>query len=421
MSTYPNNQDIQQRDSLFTADYLRVLPIHFLVMGSFGIYFFLPRFIRLTGGEEFIIGLTMGAPAFTAFLLRIPVGNWIDRFGRRPLVIIGLAFFTAATFLPVLASGAGLLLLCARSLLGVAMVVYFTSLVTYVVEKAPSTRRAEAIAVYGAFGFIAQAISPYLCEWLLENLPVEPLSRFKVLFILAGCLSGLSLIVSLGMNEDHQRSIEQRTPDPWHTVIKKPALIFVMLPSLAFGAGYAAMFSFVTDFTQVHNLGAPSNFFVSYSVTIILLRIFTGRLIDKIDRRIGVIGALLAMGAGLGYASFCTGRLDLIGVGILTGAGHCYIFPTLSTLTFDSAEIRNRGTSMTLYMLGFDFSNMFLSPLLGKVAERWDYFVMYRIAAFIVLAGIVVYFTGLHHHSPAALRSSADDGDRFAKDAGAVS
>ncbi|MEA2062410.1 MAG: MFS transporter, partial [Gemmatimonadota bacterium] len=161
-------------EPLFTLEYLRVMLIHFLVMGSFGIYFFLPRFIRLTGGEEFIIGLTMGAAAVTSLLLRLPAGNWIDRFGRRRLVIGGLALFVIACTMPVLAAGAGAYLFIARGVLGIAVVIYFTAIVTYMAEKAPPARRAEAVAIYGASGFIAQAISPYACEWLLENLPIEP-------------------------------------------------------------------------------------------------------------------------------------------------------------------------------------------------------------------------------------------------------
>ena len=420
MSLYPKQTAPSHREPLFTAHYLRVLVIHFLIMGSFGIYFFLPRFIRLTGGEEFIIGLTMGAPAFTAILLRIPAGRWIDLYGRKRLVILGLGLFTLATALPVLASGAGVFLFLARGLLGVAMVVYFTSMVTYVVEKAPSHRRSESIAIYGAGGFVAQAISPYFCEWMLENLPVEPLNRYKILFGLAGFISALALAVSLNMREDRSRLEEHRIPDPWHKVLRKPAMIFLMLPSLAFGAGYTAMFSFVTDFTQVHAIAAPSNFFVSYSLTICILRLFTGRFLDIMDRRIGVIASLLMMGTGLVYASFCSTRLDLILVGILTGTGHCYIFPTLSTLTYDSAEPRNRGISMALYMLGFDLSNMLVSPLLGEIAERWDYFIMYRVAAVFLFVGFLAYAAGLHHHSPSALKPSADEPDRFAKNAGAV-
>ncbi len=409
-----------QREPLFTSEYLRVLAIHFLIMGSFGIYYFLPRFIRLTGGEEFIIGLIMGAPAVTAILLRLPTGNWIDRYGTRPLVILGLVLFTVATALPVLASGAGAYLLFARGLLGVAMVVYFTSLVTYVAERAPSRRRAEAIAIYGAGGFVAQAISPYICEWMLENLPIEPLNRYKVLFALAGVLSAAALAVSLRMSRDGLHPGKHRVSDPWHRVMRKPAMIFLMLPSLAFGAGYTAMFSFVADFTQIHEVGAASNFFVSYSVTIILLRLCTGRIIDIIDRRIGVIAALLMMGAGLFYASFCSTRLDLIAVGILTGTGHCYIFPTLSTLTYDSAAPRNRGISMALYMFGFDLSNMLVSPLFGQIAERWDYFIMYRVAALFLFAGVLAYAAGLRYHAPAAIKGLADEYDRFEKNEGAV-
>src|SRR3990172_5766773 len=106
----PDNQT-RIAEPLFTFAFIRILLIHFLAMGAVGIYFFLPRFIRLTGGEEFLIGLVMGAPAAMAIIFRLPTGNWIDRLGRKRMVVTGLFLFTIASALPVFAQGAGLYLL----------------------------------------------------------------------------------------------------------------------------------------------------------------------------------------------------------------------------------------------------------------------------------------------------------------------
>ncbi|MEA1996640.1 MAG: MFS transporter [Gemmatimonadota bacterium] len=412
-----------QDQALFTGEFIRVLFVHFLAMGSVGIYFFLPRFIRLTGGGEFLIGLIMGAPALTAVIFRLQTGSWVDRFGRKRLVILGLVFSSLASALPVFASGAGVYLLCARAIAGAAIVVYFTAVVTYVAEKAPDERRAEAIAIYGAGGFMALAISPYLCECLLEVLPLEPVNRFRFLFILAAVSCVLALVLSLRLSEDEPHEEQHLPPDPWHRVLRSPTMLYVVIPSLVFGAGHTSMFSFITDFTQVEGLGSPSSFFVSYSITVIALRVTTGRLLDRIDRRLAVTASLGAIAAGLFYASFSSGWADLVVVGILTGAGHGYIFPSLSTLTYESSQARNRGTSMALYMLGFDLSMMFVSPLLGSFAQMQDYFAMFRLTGVFLVVGLLLYLTGWRFHAPAAVLRSArgpDDAERFYKNAGAL-
>jgi MFS family permease len=397
----------QKQPSLLTGPFLRILMIHLTAMGCFGVYYFLPRFIRLTGGNEFMIGLVMGAPAAAALLFRLPTGGWVDRLGRRPMVITGLALFTVANFLPVFASGAGLFLILARAAAGASMIIYFTAIVTYVAEKAPEGRRSEAIALYGAAGFIAQALSPWMCEQLLEVLPFEMMTRFRILFALAGAFTLLALVFSLLMEHDDHHEEKHLAPDPWHQVMRSPTLLFILIPSVAFGIGYTSIFSFITDFTEIHSLGPTSYFFISYSVTVVVLRLSTGKLLDRLDRRMITVASLLVIVVGLLLASSPGGAASLVLVGILTGTGHSYIFPALSTLTFDSSPARNRGTSMALYMLGFDVSTMAMSPLFGMVAEHWDYFTMFRVAAWMLLAGTLIYLTGWRFHSAEAVRRAA--------------
>jgi len=416
----PENQT-KTNEKLYSFEFFRILLLHFLAMASYGVYFFLPRFIRLTGGEEFLIGLIMGAPAAASIVFRLPTGSWVDRLGRRRMVVTGLVFSTMACTLPIFASGAGLYLLFARAAAGIGMVVYFTAIVTYVAEKAPEGRRAEAIALYGAWGFIALAISPYLCELLLEVLPFEPVNRYRLLFAISAFFALLALLQSLTLSEDEHHPEKHLNPDPWHRVIRSPTMIYLVIPSIVFGTAHASIFSFVTDFTEVQKLGSPSSFFVSYSVTIIFLRLTTGRLLDRIDRRLAVTASLAIISIGLFYASISTGSTDLILVGILTGTGHGYIFPSLSTLTYDSSQARNRGTSMALYMLGFDLSTMGMSPVLGRIAQNWNYAAMYRIASLFLLLGMLVYISGWRYHTPRAIRRSArrvHPEDEFIKNTG---
>ncbi len=407
MTTAPKKQ---KQPSLLTGPFVRILLIHLTAMGCFGVYYFLPRFIRFTGGDEFMIGMVMGAPAAAALLFRLPTGGWVDRLGRRRMVITGLALFTVANFLPVFASGAGLYLILARGASGASMILYFTAIVTYVAEKAPEGRRSEAIALYGAAGFIAQAVSPWICEQLLEVLPFTMMTRFRIVFALAGVITLVALVISLLMEDDDHHDEIHLDPDPWHHVMRSPTLLYILIPSVAFGIGYTSIFSFITDFTEVHSLGPTSYFFISYSVTVVALRLTTGKLLDRIDRRVITVASLMIIAIGLLLASAPGGVASLVLVGVLTGTGHSFIFPALSTLTFDSSPARNRGTSMALYMLGSDVSMMAMSPLLGMVAERWDYFAMFQVAAWMLLAGTLIYLTGWRHHSAEAVRQAAANG-----------
>ncbi len=43
-----------------------------------------------------MLGLAMGAYGLTQAVLQIPFGRWSDRFGRKPLITIGLLFYASA-------------------------------------------------------------------------------------------------------------------------------------------------------------------------------------------------------------------------------------------------------------------------------------------------------------------------------------
>jgi MFS family permease len=68
-----------------------------------GMFAILPVFAiyaeHLRGGDNLtLVGIAIGAYGFTQALLQIPCGWWSDRYGRRPVIYIGLAALAAGSF-----------------------------------------------------------------------------------------------------------------------------------------------------------------------------------------------------------------------------------------------------------------------------------------------------------------------------------
>jgi len=51
--------------------------------------------LKLPDYSPMMLGLTMGAYGLTQALLQIQFGRWSDRYGRKPLITIGLLLFLA--------------------------------------------------------------------------------------------------------------------------------------------------------------------------------------------------------------------------------------------------------------------------------------------------------------------------------------
>jgi MFS family permease len=69
-----------------------------------GLFIILPIFAlyaeKLPGGEShFLIGVALGAYGLTQAILQIPAGWLSDRFGRKPVIVIGLLMFAAGSFI----------------------------------------------------------------------------------------------------------------------------------------------------------------------------------------------------------------------------------------------------------------------------------------------------------------------------------
>ena len=62
-----------------------------------------------------LLGLAMGAYGLTQAVLQIPFGRWSDRYGRKPLIALGLALFALGSLVGMFADSVVVLALAVRA------------------------------------------------------------------------------------------------------------------------------------------------------------------------------------------------------------------------------------------------------------------------------------------------------------------
>jgi len=164
---------------------------------------FFPLYAKGAGHNDAAIGLIMGAQLATTMLGK-PMGGWLsDRFGRKPIILLGLGLCTVMLPLVVLAEGffALLLLSCAFGL-GVAIVTPSTT--ALVADLAKAGRMGSAMGVFGTIWDSGEASGPILAGFLIASL-----SYFNSFLIISGLMAFAALIFALTIRDPLQPEVRQ--------------------------------------------------------------------------------------------------------------------------------------------------------------------------------------------------------------------
>lgn len=133
-----------------------------------GMFAILPVFAvyaeRLPGGRDLaLVGVAIGAYGLTQACLQIPFGWWCDRYGRKPVIHVGLALFAAGSFVAALGWHIWVVIV-GRLLQGAGAIA--AALVALAADLTSEENRAKAMAMIGASIGATFAASLVLSPWL---------------------------------------------------------------------------------------------------------------------------------------------------------------------------------------------------------------------------------------------------------------
>jgi MFS family permease len=287
-----------------------------------------------------LLGLAMGAYGLTQAVLQMPFGRWSDRYGRKPLITIGLLFYAAGSVIGMFAQSVALLAV-ARGVQGAGAVsASVTALVADLTRDEVRTRAMAVIGIsIGASFVIALIAAPAL------DAAIGVPGIFGIMLAMSG-LGLLLLHFAVPPEPAHRGGPEGRKLSGMLEIVARPELRPLYFGMFALHAIMTATFLSVPQVLQ-DDLGvAAADHWQVYLGVFVVSLAGTVPLVLRTERG-GPGGALLVLSVALASLSQA-----------LLGVGHAHLWVVLAALT--------------LFFSAFNYLEARLPALITRAAREAD-------------------------------------------------
>ncbi len=367
--------------------YLVIVANLFFFTGFQWTFATLPGYIQEIGGDAAQIGLAFGLFSLSAIAARPAVGWLVDRWGRKPVLLIGAGVFALSPALYALADSLWLFQVV-RVLHGIGIAAFTTAYTALIADLAPPARRGEAIGLSGAANNVGLLFAPVLGAYVVTA------QGYAFHFWVSAALTVPSLLLLLPVREpDREAPVSAAGPSLWAVARMRPVWVAAFgITGLA--VAYGAVLGFLAPFATEWGLTLAGGYFSAFAVAMMLAQASAGWLSDRIGRRaVALPGMILAVLAMVGLALVRT-NAALLAAGAGFGLSWGLIRAGLDTTVVDAVNPEARGAAVGFLYTCFDIGVGVGSFGLGIVARAQSYGAAFFAAALwaaVALAGYLIW------------------------------
>jgi predicted MFS family arabinose efflux permease len=334
----------------------------------------LPRYLAQIGLADWQIGLILGAFGVASLLWRTVAGVAVDRWGSKPVMLLGTGSLVVGAVCTVLTESPSLLF-GLRLLQAAGYVAFTTAGTALIIELTPEAERGRRLAIFGAAANVAITLAPAAATALLAVVPLE------VGFWLTGALAFLGGALAALISAPLRPS---RPPRSFLQGWRFPRILWLpMTMSGLFGAGFAAFFLFAPILSERRDV-PPGLLYTVYGIGIIASRIVGSRWLDRTGTGRTLLLSAIIVGSGLGLAAVAATPFWLGLASLVIAAGSGLFHPVL--IAHHARLVPGApGQATAGFYLGFDLGIGLGSWLLGLILDLAGLTWLYLVAALLVL------------------------------------
>ncbi len=371
-------------DSTQRRNFLFATISNFFFFCNFSSFFLLPLFIKELGGTEATIGYVMGTFGVTSFGAIPVVAFLIDRYGRRPFMMLGATLMWIASILFLLVHNIGMEIFLLRLLQGAGFATFFTSVSTFIADTLPKEIRSQGLGIFSAFTIASYAVGPSVGEFVVEKV------GFDYFFVYASCFSLMAFVLLAFTSKTPYIVSTDKFGVGFFRLVLSKRYRTILFVNLIIAGGLGVMLNFFADYLVMKGYRA-AYFFLTYTLTVVFVRLIGGRLPDVYGRKKVALPSLLILGVSLIMIPYISSPQMAVISSLLFSVGYGMLYPAMSSLVVDRAGEDERGKAMGAFNATFSMGINFLAFPFGYIAGLYGYEVMYLTSGFMVLASFVLF------------------------------
>jgi MFS family permease len=312
----------------------------------------LPRYVAgPLGAGNVAVGLVVGAFSVSAFFLRPWVGGLGDRWGRRPLMLVGASLFAASVLAYPLASSPTVLA-ALRLLTGAGEAFFFVGAVTAVFDLAPPERRGEAMSIASLALYVGIGLGPLAGELAIGRV------GFAAAWVLAATAAVTALVLVLRVPDTRPAEADGAAPGaaPRHRLVHPAGLLpgLLLLSSIL---GMAGFLTFVPLYAMDLGMDGSRVVLLVFAGIVVGIRSVGARIPDRLGSARATRMALALSAAGLALMGTWRSPAGLLAGAAVLAVGIALLTPAVMALAVEGAPPGERasviGTTSAFLDLAF--------------------------------------------------------------------
>ena len=319
-----------------------------------GLFMLIPVFTlhtaELQNATPLLIGVALGSYGLSQGLLQIPFGLLSDRFGRKPLITLGLILFAIGSLMGAFAHTINMMI-AARILQGAGAI--GSVLIALLADLTPDDQRTKAMAVVGITIGISFSLAMIISPILAEHTGLSGI--FYLTTALALVAIGLLHLVIPTPKADPFHQQRESNPKPFKQALKNPQLqrlnAGIFFQHLLLTSTFYVLPLLLKQQIQQGNLSEPWHFYLPLMLFafIIMMPIITFGERKQRMKSVFILAVTLTTLSQILLLFFNQYWTATCAAMLLYFIAFNVLEATLPSLVSRQATLRNKGAAMGIY------------------------------------------------------------------------